>query len=248
MADHTPTRTRRSFNNPPQARVSSFGIRPTNFPQVNRLILRLVSKLLTWLGPSHHWLTASQDESSLWMLPPLGCVMILTALAATGNLLWTPVLLGATAIPHAFISVWSFTYWSVFFGFAAYLSIFGALTASVLVPGYGGRFSGGITVHLYVILCSVWIVFIPLVVAVSTIMYLCGKELEERYRTQRIWPQQPGTFEFELGMMPPPESEGGNIRSTSSERYVPPTYNRDRSTNRTAPSDREEIVTDGTFL
>lgn len=242
MANPPPARTRRSSNDPPQASVPSISIPPTRFPRLNRLILRLVSKLLTWLGPSHHWLSSQRDLSFRTLVPLLlGCSLILIALAASGNLLWTPVVLGVTATFLGFISVWSLTYFCLPFGLATYISVFGVLTATALVPSYGGRFGGGMEVHLYVVLCSVWIAFAPLVVTIGVITFLCGRALVERNIPERVWPQQLGTFEFELGMVPPPDSDVANRRWTLSESYASPTYNRERSTHTSNPGEYPTI-------
>lgn len=240
MADNTPARTRQSFSNP-QARVSSIGLHPTDYPRLNRLILRLVSKLLTWLGPSHRWLCSQHDIRAFVPLL-LGCFIALAALAASNNLLWTPVVLAVMAILFGFISVWSLTYWCLPLGFATYLSVFGVLTAAVLVPTSGGRFGGGMRVHLYWILCSIWMAFLPLVVTISIFMFLCGRMLVERNISERVWPQQLGTFEFELGMIPPPDSDIEHRRWTLSETYASPINNRDRSTHAPYPIGREELA------
>lgn len=88
-----------SSSDPRQAGVSITGIHPTRSPQSNHLILRLVPRLLTWSGSSHRW-CSSQSEMSFRTLAPviLGRFLNLTVVAALGNPLWTPVVLGVTAI------------------------------------------------------------------------------------------------------------------------------------------------------
>lgn len=246
MADSTQARTSPSSNNRPQATSSSIRAHPTDFPFLNRLILRLVAKVLTWLGPSHRWLS-SRREMSLKTLVPLLVSFILTmvALAASGNLLWTPVVLGLTAIILGLISVWSLTYWGLPVAFATYISVFGVFTVAVLVPGYGGILGGGMPVPLYVILCSVWVAFIPLVAIVSIFLFLCGRVLIQRNIPESVWPQEPG---FDLGTIPPPESDAENRRWTLSERYPSPTHGQGHSTQTPAPVGSEDIATVRSFI
>lgn len=97
-------------------------------------------------------------------------------------------------------------------------------------------------VHLYVILCSIWIALLPLVVTISIFMLLCGRMLVERNIPERVWPQQLGTFEFKLGMIPPPDSDVEHRRWTLSETYASPANNRDRSTHGPDPIRREELA------
>ena len=233
VADPPQARNRHSPNDPREPSVPLTTVPPTRYPRINRPILRLASKLLTWLGPSHRWLSSPHDVSlRTVVLLAVGCFLILIGFAASGYLLWTPLVLGVTATLLGFISVWSLTYCCLPFGLATYLSVFGVLTIATVAPSYGGRL-GGMAVHLYVILCSIWIAFFPIVVTVGFVTFLCGRALVERNIRGRVWPQQLGTFEFELGMIPPPDSDVENRRGTLSESYASPTHNRDRAIHQT---------------
>ncbi|MCJ1464947.1 hypothetical protein MMC07_003562 [Pseudocyphellaria aurata] len=246
MADSSQARTRPSSNNRLQASPSFVRTQPTGFPLLNRLIMRMVSKILTWLGPSHRWISSGLETSLKTLVPLLlSFTLTMTALAASGNLLWTPIVLGATAILLGLVSVWSLTYWGLPVGLLTYLSVFGDFMVAVLVPRYGGIIGDGMPVRLYVILCSVWLAILPIVAIVSTFVFLCGRVLIQRNIPESVWPQQQG---IELGMVPPPDSDLEYRRWTLSESYASPTHDRARSTQPLTPAGSEDIATVRSFM